>query len=243
MLTTAQKLLLLGARRWTPARLFSAGQAGIWYQPSDPTTVYQDSAATTAGVIDSPVGKRLDKSGRGNHAVQATAAARPTWKLTSSIYSDLFDATDDGYGLTFSAGTLTNSMDAFVAIKKTAGAAQVTCANALTGVRYFGYAANGSASPSTDSSGANSTYFVDGTQLAGGASVTAGTVYTALNNGAWHILEVRDLDLSAWAGFFFGQTTVLINGSIGGAVVCPAQDATTRARIRTWLGREVGLSV
>ena len=41
------------------------------------STLFQDSAGTTPAVLESPVGKQLDLSGRGNHRSQATSANRP----------------------------------------------------------------------------------------------------------------------------------------------------------------------
>jgi len=67
------------ASLFTPAQLFSTGVQGVWYDPSDMSTLFQDSAGTTpVTAVEQPVGKMLDKSGRGNHATQATAGNRPT---------------------------------------------------------------------------------------------------------------------------------------------------------------------
>lgn len=64
---------------FSPASLFSAGEQGVWYDPSDMSTMFQDSAGTTpVTAVEQPVGRILDKSGRGNHATQATAGSRPT---------------------------------------------------------------------------------------------------------------------------------------------------------------------
>lgn len=68
------------ALKWlfSPSMLFSAGQQGAWYDPSDFSTLFQDSAGTTpVTAVEQPLGKSNDKSGRGNHATQATAASRP----------------------------------------------------------------------------------------------------------------------------------------------------------------------
>ena len=92
----------LGAYRssvFSPTSLFSAGEQGVWYDPSDLTTMFEDSAGTTAvhtpgnGTADSPVGKILDKSGRGNHATQSTSTARPTLSARYNLltYSEQFD--------------------------------------------------------------------------------------------------------------------------------------------------------
>src|SRR5574343_719838 len=43
--------------------LFAAGEQGAWYDPSDFSTMFQDSAGTTpVTAVEHPVGKILDKS-------------------------------------------------------------------------------------------------------------------------------------------------------------------------------------
>ena len=60
------------------SNLFFNAEQGVWYDPSDFSTLFQDSAGTTpVTAVGQPVGLILDKSGRGNHATQATAASRP----------------------------------------------------------------------------------------------------------------------------------------------------------------------
>lgn len=67
-----------GASTWTPAQWFLAGEQGVWYDPSDFSTMFQDAAGTTpVTAVEQPVGKILDKSGRGNHASQPTTAQKP----------------------------------------------------------------------------------------------------------------------------------------------------------------------
>ena len=64
-----------------PASLFAGGTEGAWFDPSDIDTLFQDSAGTTpVTTAGQPVGLMLDNSGNGNHATQATAAARPTYQ-------------------------------------------------------------------------------------------------------------------------------------------------------------------
>lgn len=61
-----------------PLSLFDEGQQGIWYDLSDLTTLFQDSAGTTPVTADGdPVGLMLDKSGNGNHATQPSTASKP----------------------------------------------------------------------------------------------------------------------------------------------------------------------
>ena len=69
-----------GGAAFSPASLFTAGEPGAWYDPSDLTTLFQDSAGTTPVTTPAQsVGLMLDKSGRGNHASQSTSAQRPTY--------------------------------------------------------------------------------------------------------------------------------------------------------------------
>ena len=65
-------------RPFSPASLFSSGEQGVWYDPSDFSTLFQDAAGTTpVTAVEQPVGLILDKSGRGNHAMQTTTTSRP----------------------------------------------------------------------------------------------------------------------------------------------------------------------
>lgn len=58
--------------------MFSRGEPGAWYDPSDLSTLFQDAAGTTpVTAVEQPVGRILDKSGRGNHATQSTTTKRP----------------------------------------------------------------------------------------------------------------------------------------------------------------------
>jgi len=64
-----------------PEILFAGGQPGAWYDPSDLSTLFQDSAGTVpVAAAGDPVGLMRDKSGNGNHAIQVTAAARPVYR-------------------------------------------------------------------------------------------------------------------------------------------------------------------
>lgn len=88
--------------------LFANGEEGGWYDPSDLTSMYQDSAGTIPAAINQPVGKINDKSGRGNHLIQATAAARPTLK---ALYNKLTktDQLDDAAWTKVAATVTANS--------------------------------------------------------------------------------------------------------------------------------------
>lgn len=58
--------------------MFANGEQGWWYDPSNLSTLFQDSAGTTpVTAMEQPVGLQLDLSGRGNHRRQTTSANRP----------------------------------------------------------------------------------------------------------------------------------------------------------------------
>jgi hypothetical protein len=65
---------------FSPITLFTNNEQGAWYDPSDITTLFQDTAGTTpVTAAGQSVGLMLDKSGRGNHATQANLAQRPIY--------------------------------------------------------------------------------------------------------------------------------------------------------------------
>ena len=66
-LTNFGKLGVIGGKRTSLsaaiAALFSSGEQGVWYDPSDFSTLFQDSAGTTpVTAVEQPVGLMLDKS-------------------------------------------------------------------------------------------------------------------------------------------------------------------------------------
>lgn len=89
--------LTITAADFSPLSLFQSGEQGVWYDPSDFSTMFQDSAGTTpVTAVGQAVGRILDKSGRGNHASQATPTARPILRQDGSgRYYLEFDGVDD----------------------------------------------------------------------------------------------------------------------------------------------------
>jgi hypothetical protein len=62
--------------------LFASGEKGAWFDASDLTTLFQDSAGTIpVTAVGQKVGKWLDKSGNNAHAIQATLANQPTYQI------------------------------------------------------------------------------------------------------------------------------------------------------------------
>ena len=52
-----------GVRSWDPLAMFTSGVQGVWYDPSDYSTLFQDAAGTLpVTAVEQPVGLMLDKS-------------------------------------------------------------------------------------------------------------------------------------------------------------------------------------
>jgi hypothetical protein len=85
----------LAAAPWSPAALFAAGEKGAWYDPSDLSSMRQDSNGTVPAALDSPVGLLIDKSGSGLDQGQAVAARRPMLRFDGARHYLEFDGTDD----------------------------------------------------------------------------------------------------------------------------------------------------
>lgn len=100
-----------------PIHLFLSSEQGVWYDPSDLSTLFQDSAGSTpVTAVEQPVGRILDKSGRGNHATQSTSGSRP---VLSARYNRLTktEAFDDAVWskngfLAFGSGSIANAIAA-----------------------------------------------------------------------------------------------------------------------------------
>jgi hypothetical protein len=85
---------------FSPASLFAAGEPGVWYDPSDFSTMFQDSAGITPETaVEQPVGLLLDKSQGlipGNNVAPAFVSAGTGWTVTN---------TDATHYATFSDGS------------------------------------------------------------------------------------------------------------------------------------------
>lgn len=107
--------------------LFGSGEQGFWYDPSDFSTMYQDSAGTTpVTAVGQPVGKILDISGNNNHAYQATAASRPILRQdgVGNYYLE-FDGIDDSLATNSIDFTGTDKISVFAGMYKTEGSSSI----------------------------------------------------------------------------------------------------------------------
>lgn len=113
-----------GAGGFQPSTLFATGEQGIWLDPSDLTTMFQDSAGTTpvtaAGQV---VGLIRDKSGNNNHAFQATEASKPILRNTGALWWLEFDGADDFLETSAINFSATDKLSLFSGLRKLSDAA------------------------------------------------------------------------------------------------------------------------
>lgn len=76
------------------AALFGSSD-GLWLDPSDPSTVFQDATGTIPAKPGDPVGLILDKSGNGHHLSHRTATSRPILRQSGGFTYLESDGVDD----------------------------------------------------------------------------------------------------------------------------------------------------
>jgi len=104
--------------------MFAAGELGAWYDPSDITTLFQDTAgAVPVTASGQAVARMNDKSGRGNNALQGTASKRPIYTVASGRAYLLFDGIDDHFFASAIDLTTVNKMTVISGVKRLSNAA------------------------------------------------------------------------------------------------------------------------
>mgnify|MGYP000511694795 CR=1 FL=1 len=262
------------AAAWSPLSLWPDGidSPGMWISPRDLTSQWQDYTGTTPVAVpgtvadaSNPVGLALDiRAGAtaltdpGNHMLQSTSSARPlmsaydgqtlgpgnTYSSTGYPIYQKYDGVDDGMATAaFTAGTLINGMDCMIPVRRDSAAASM--AGLISPQGWFGFAINAPGGVCFSGCG-SPTVFVDNVQLSGGTSVDRATLDTALTVGDAHILEFRDLDLSAWTQATFGDLSgvYLFNGARGDIMLYPSTDPTEdKDAARQWLADYYGVTL
>ena len=122
---------ILGARvggAFDPLSLFATGEVGVYYDPSDMSTLFQDSAGTTpVTAAGQPVGKMLDKSGNGYHATQPTAGKRPLLQTDGTYWWLQGDGIDDCMSTNAIDFTGTNKMTVWAGVRKVDDTVSIIC--------------------------------------------------------------------------------------------------------------------
>lgn len=188
----------------------------LWYDPSDLTTMFQNSNGTTAVTADGdPVGYIADKSGNGKHWIQATAAARPLYKTGGGLHWLQFDGTDDGLGV--STVALENAMTAIYGLLTSD--TRFVSFWAPSGIG-FGIAEDTATGFVSEINSGTPAYRVNnGNQLANDRDA----YNDAVSTGSALVVEARSLDLSHadWdAGVKFGDySTYFFTGRFYGLIL------------------------
>ncbi len=201
---------------FTPASLFPG--TGAWYDPSDISTLFQDTGgATPVTASGQPVGRINDKSGNGNHWLQGTAAARPIYTVSGGIHYLLCDGVDDGLSVTL-AGIGAQPMEVSMGVRLLVapGNAHLLSGPAIgyTGGNLYIYAGSAVVNPGTTlaiaadavvnarANGASSRINIDGLTYGTGnpGAANPGTIVLAGNGGTnlhFHGLTVVGRDMTA----------------------------------------------
>lgn len=121
-----------------PAAFSPTDLSGLvaWYDFSDISTLYQDSAKTTPVTSDAdPIGAVVDKSGNGNDVTQGTTAAKPTYKtaIQNSLSAGLGDGGDYLASGAFTEATQPTTL--FLVVKNPAIASFETITDGISGTK------------------------------------------------------------------------------------------------------------
>lgn len=105
-------------KAFSPAELFLSGEQGVWLDPSDLSTMFQDPAGTIpVTAAGQPVGLIRDKSGNNNHLTR-TIGERPILQVNGSIWNLVFDGSNDHLISAPINFTATSSMSVFASMGK-----------------------------------------------------------------------------------------------------------------------------
>lgn len=154
-----------------------------------------------------------------------------------------YNGIDAGMGTAaFSAGTLGANMDIFIAVKR--GVKPEGSIAFADSTHYIGAFATGAvpgSAPASLGSG-TPTYFVNGVAVPGGVATTTGQLSAALPINTWCILELHNVDMSAWVGLADGNLSgKLLSGNLGSIPIFEAQTDAVRTQVRQTLAAEVGV--
>jgi hypothetical protein len=240
---------------FSPSQLFSNGEAGAWFDPSDLTSMYQGRTGTTAAAVGSPVGQLLDKSGNSNHAVAPSDAARPILRQSGSLYYLEFDGVDD-FLLTPNVPSLDFSSDfsLSLAMRFTGPTGFKAIAGKFVSNQQTGYdigfsngvprwAVRGTSNIDTGTSGIGNQTNVDlalilsadptqASREVNGTRVDRAGTWTAVPATSGFAIGRRGSDGSSYASMRL-HNLVLRGGALG----------ADRERLRTYLGSKIGVTL
>lgn len=239
------------AAEFTPRALFGGGLLGGWYDPSDISTMFQNSNGTTAVAADGdPVGYIADRSGAGNHLIQATAGARPLYKTSGGLSWLEFDGIDDQLVRADTAAFRNASMgvatvwrpgrdtrdDHISSGNSSAFATNNWIVSNTTTLDVYGR---------TPASVLTSGVVASGSDYVSAVWADGATIFRQLNGGAVAsdagAFGTDDTTGFAVGGTLSGAPTYFLGRFYGGVVRNAAWTTAERTNLNTYLGRYAGL--
>lgn len=212
---------LVSSTKFSPLSLFSGGVVGVWFDPSDITTLFQDTAGTIpVTTTGQSVALMLDKSGNAKHATQATLAQRPTYGIIPyGGVRNILTGTD-------ALSTQSVSVGAIAQTLSFTGTGTVALSGVFTG-SLVGTGASNQVSLTFTPTAGSLTLTVTGSvtfaQLEKGSSVTAYQKVTTKYN----VTEVGKNSIG-----------VLFADGIDDGMVTPSIDFTGTNKVTVWAGLE-----
>lgn len=210
----------------------------IWYDPSDLATLFQVSDGTVAVAADNdPAGYTADKSGSGYHWVQSTAGSRPLYKTSGELHRLDFDGVDDG--LASDGVELASGLTAIYGLQTTD--TSFVSFWGQSNQEFFGVGTTGNSASPDSTAGVPSYRVNNGAALAR----TRDAYYDAVGTGLPVVVEVRNLDLSTWTEFHFGNySTFQYVGSFFGLILAPeASVSPVRDQLLAWMAAKTGATL
>lgn len=224
-----------------PATLFGVGDNGWYFDPSDLSTLWSDTAGTVPATVNGPVKRITDKSGKGNDHIWQSGNTLTLRQIGSFYYLEA--PTSNGVTSNTSIN-LTNPMERITGIRQISWTAFGRIFASTSGDMSLRQASGGSSpqlqinngsnvgpvSPALNTDHVISEVFNDPTssiQLDNGTPLT-GTVGAAGSTG--HVLFNRGSGANGVNGYFWGGVNI-----IGRTLT-----AGERAAMRTWIAAKYG---
>jgi hypothetical protein len=246
-----------GGGVFDPADLFNGGLKGAWYDASDLTTLWQDTAGTTPVTTDGQsVARWDDKSGNGNNLLQSTSGFRPVYRTSGGLHWVDFAGGDDRLSSAAFASSIAQPLTVCGAWKTDVSGNQVLCDGLTSGGRV--HITRGDPPDQMQIYAGTLTFINDSS---GGATVigpvSAAAVETVLFNGASSTYRrnavakfitgtnpgtnpMDGVKLGTWQG----ETSGFLDGRVYQFFVREGTVAgTDRSNLETYIGAKCGLTI
>lgn len=230
---------------FNPLGLFTGGVKGGWWDPSDISTLFQDSAGTNPVTASGQtVALMRDKSGNAYDMTQTTSAKRPVYTVDASGSYLLFDGVDD-FMLTVASFTSNVPIERIAALQQvswTSGNILLGNAGSIGSVRQQG------ATPDIRLGAATSTLKVSDVPIG-----TSAVIYSMFNGAASKLQSNNGTVFTGDSQAASSQTAgYTIAGFTSGSNCCNLRyygdlaregtmSAAQLAGIKTYLGTKIGL--